>query len=136
MMDPVSVSAGMENETCPQDLADLLAALRTGRLVDPELSALAVRILREQQFVAGLPAYLPAGVAVAAKTGELPGLRADMALMERDHRWVAVAVIADGLVERSDSDAAGGSGGRDRGTAVLPLFARIGALAAERLDQP
>jgi beta-lactamase class A len=138
MMDPASVTAGMENETCPQDLADLLAALRTGRLVDPDLSALAVGILREQQFVAGLPAYLPAGVAVAAKTGELPGLRADMALLERDDRWVAVAVVADGLAERSGTDAPDGDAGpagRDRGTLVLPLFAEIGALAAERLDR-
>ncbi len=50
-----------------------------------------------------------------------------MALLERDDRWVAVAVVADGLAEPF---------GRDRGTAVLPLFAQIGALAAERLDRP
>jgi hypothetical protein len=77
--------------------------------------------------VAGLPAALPAGVVAASKTGELPGLRADLALLERDDRWVAVAVVADRLTDPEDL------GGPDHGTAVLPLFATIGALAAERL---
>jgi len=127
MMDPASVAAGLENETCPQDLVDLLVALRTGRLLGPDLTRLAVGILRAQQFVAGLPAALPAGVVAASKTGELPGLRADMALMERDERWVAVAVVADRLADPEDL------GGPDHGTAVLPLFATIGGLAAERV---
>jgi len=127
MMDPASVAAGLENETCPQDLVDLLVALRTGRLLGPDLTRLAVGILRAQQFVAGLPAALPAGVVAASKTGELPGLRADMALMERDERWVAVAVVADRLADPEDL------GGPDHGTAVLPLFATTGGLAAERL---
>ena len=127
MMDPASVAAGLENETCPQDLVDLLVALRTGRLLGPDLTRLAIGILRAQQFVAGLPAALPAGVVAASKTGELPGLRADLALMERDERWVAVAVVADRLADAEDL------GGPDHGTAVLPLFATIGGLAAERL---
>jgi len=127
MMDPASVAAGLENETCPQDLVDLIVALRTGRLLGPDLTRLAIGILRAQQFVAGLPAALPAGVVAASKTGELPGLRADMALMERDERWVAVAVVADRLADPEDL------GGPDHGTAVLPLFATIGGLAVERL---
>ena len=127
MMDPASVAAGLENKTCPQDLVDLIVALRTGRLLGPDLTRLAIGILREQQFVAGLPAALPAGVVAASKTGELPGLRADLALVERDDRWVAVAVVADRLTDPEDL------GGPDHGTAVLPLFATIGALAAERL---
>ena len=52
---------------------------------------------------------------------------ADLALMERDDRWVAVAVVADRLTDPEDL------GGPDHGTAVLPLFATIGELAAERL---
>ena len=127
MMDPASVAAGLENETCPQDLVDLLVALRTGRLLGPDLTRLAVGILREQQFVAGLPAALPSGVTSASKTGELPGLRADVALIERDDRWVAVAVVADRLADPEDL------GEPDHGTEVLPLFAAIGALVAERL---
>jgi beta-lactamase class A len=133
MMDPASVAAGLENETCPQDLADVVVALRQGRLLGPELTALAVGILREQQFVAGLPAFLPADAVSASKTGDLPGLRADMALVERGERWVVVAVVADELA--GDRAAAGTPEARDRGTDVLPIFARIGELAAERLER-
>ena len=128
MMDPVSAAAGRENETCPQDLADLLAALRGGRLLGPELTALAVGILRDQQLVEGLPAYLPSDVTVASKSGDLPGLKADLALLERDDRWVVVAVIADGLTVQESGQT------RDRGTAVLPVFAALGECAAERLN--
>ena len=51
------------------------------------------------------------------------GLRADMALLERDGSWVSVAALADGLCR----------GGSNRGTDVLPVFAAVGALAAERI---
>ena len=105
MMDPAAVEAGRENQTCPADLVALIVALREGRLLGPDLTRLALEILREQQFVAGLPAYRPAGVAAASKTGDLPGLRADMAILERGERWVAVAVLADELTD-----------GRSRGT--------------------
>jgi beta-lactamase class A len=128
MMDPVSAAAGLENETSPQDLVDLLVALRQGRLLGPELTRLAVGILRDQQLVAGLPAYLPADVRVGSKTGDLPGLRADLALLERGDRWVAVAAVADDLVDHEPG------GGRDRGTSVLPVFAALGELGAERLS--
>jgi len=130
MMDPSAVLAGQENQTCPADLVALLVALREGRLLGPDPTRLALEILREQQFVAGLPAYRPTGVAAASKTGDLPGLRADMAMLERGERWVAVAVLADELTDPRDP------GGPDRGTAVLPVFATIGALATERLMGP
>jgi beta-lactamase class A len=137
MMDPVSAAAGLENETCPQDLADVVVALRQGRLLGPELTGLAIGILREQQFVAGLPAFLPADAVSASKTGDLPGLRADLALVERGERWVVVAVVADQLTGEPADDRAGGGApeARDRGTDVLPIFARIGELAAERLGR-
>lgn len=128
MMDPAAAAAGRENETCPQDLVDLLVALREGRLLGPEQTTTALTILRQQQLVAGLPAYVPANVLVGSKTGDLPGLRADLALMERGDRWAAVAVVVDGLGHP------GRRAGSDRGTATLPVFASLGELVAERLD--
>jgi hypothetical protein len=99
-------------------------------LLGPEPTRLAIGILRDQQLVTGLPAYLPTDVAVGSKSGDLPGLRADMALLERAGRWVSVAVIADDLGESGAPEATYG------GTAVLPVFAALGALAAERLYHP
>jgi beta-lactamase class A len=130
MMDPAAVAAGRENQTSPADLVALLVALREGRLLGPEHTRLAIEILQDQQFVAGLPAYRPAGITAASKTGDLPGLRADMAMLRRGDRWVAVAVLADELTDPNRP------AGPDRGTAVLPVFSAIGALATERLMGP
>ncbi len=120
MMDFEAAGRGLENETCAVDLVATMSALRQGRLVGPVGTRSALEILRGQQFREGLPAYLPADVEVASKTGELPGLRADVALLERGGRWVAVSVIATGLLDRD----------ADRGTAVLPSFAALGEVAA------
>ncbi len=109
--------------TCATDLVDIMVALRQGRLLGAAMTRTAVGVLRTQQLRDGLPAYLPEDVDVASKTGDVVGLRADMALLERSGRWVVVAVLADGLEHE----------GSDRGTSVLPTFAEIGALAAELL---
>jgi beta-lactamase class A len=119
-MDLEAAAAGRQNETCAADLAALLAGLRQGRLLGAEMTALAVELLRQQQSRAGLPAYLPDSVLAASKPGDLPGVRTEVALLERDGRWVVVAAVADGLADD----------GVDRGTAVLPTFAALGALAA------
>lgn len=126
MMDLDAEASGLRNETTAGDLAAILVALREGRLLGEAMTRTAIEILRTQQLRDGLPAYLPQEVEVGSKTGDLPGLRADLALLERGGRWVAVAVLADGLHT-------GEAGGADRGTAILPVFAQIGELAAELL---
>lgn len=123
LMDFTAVTDGVDNQTCAADLTQMLAALREGRLLGAATSRTAIDVLRLQQRRDGLPAYLAAEVEVASKTGELPGVRAEMALLERGNRWVAVSVVADDLTHA----------GTDRGTSVLPVFAEIGRLSGERL---
>lgn len=122
MMDPAAIAAGTENATCATDLTELLARVRAGTLLDPAATRCAVEVLRRQQFTDGLAGFLGPDVAVGSKTGILPGLRHDVALLERGDRWVAVAVLVTGLI---------GADGVDRGSAVLPVFARIGEIAAD-----
>lgn len=124
LMDFAAAERGLQNETTAADLVAVMVALRQGRLLEPDLTEVALGILREQQDRAGLPGYLPDDVLVASKTGEIVGVRADVALLERGHRWVAVAVLADDLVDAH---------GVDRGTEVIPVFAALGELAAELL---
>ncbi len=123
MLDCAAVAQGRDNRTTAADLVALLVALRAGRLLDPAGTAAAVEVLRGQQSRDGLPAFLPPQVLVGAKSGMLPGLRHDLALLERADRWVAVAVTATDLAD----------GPVDRGTDVLATFARIGAEAARLL---
>ncbi|MEP6632428.1 MAG: serine hydrolase [Lapillicoccus sp.] len=123
LMDLQAAAEGRDNRTCAADLADLLVALRKGRLLGADLTTLAVELLRAQPPREGLPAYLADDVLVASKPGDLRGVRTEVALLERRGRWAVVAVVAVGLVR----------GSADRGTAVLPIFAALGELTATLL---
>lgn len=129
MMDQDAVSSGRDNTTSAGELARILTALRCGRLLGPAGTRVALDLLAGQQSVDGLPALLPAGTWHGNKTGELAGLRHDMALLEAGGRWASVAVTATGLL-----DADGGVDcGVDRGASVLPTFAGIGAAVGQWL---
>jgi beta-lactamase class A len=125
LMDPEAVLAGRDNTTCAVDLARVLALLREGELLPPAETTLALGLLAEQQFLDGLPALLPEGVWHGNKTGELHGIRHDMMLVEAGGGWASVSVTATGLADDVT--------GADRGSLVLPTFARIGELVASRL---
>lgn len=124
LMDLEAAARGRDNVTCAADLAQVLALLATGRLLPPAQTDLALDLLAAQQHVSGLPGTLPPGVWHGNKTGELVGLRHDMALFRRGERWAAVAVTATGLTAQ----------GVDHGASVLPTFAALGAAVAEELD--
>ena len=128
LMDFAAVERGLQNETCAADLVAVMVALRRGRLLGDAMTGAAFEVLRAQQDHTGLPGYLAGylgeDVLVASKTGEIVGVRADVAVLERGARWVAVAALADGLVDDT---------GVDRGSSVIPVFAAIGELAAELL---
>jgi len=122
LMNHAARDAGLENVTCARDLAHLIAGLRLGEALAPVETRLALDLLAEQQFLDGLPALLPERVWHANKTGELPGVRHDMALVEHGGRWAGVAVTATGLLGSDEA-----ADGVDRGSTVLPFFASIGA---------
>ena len=119
LMNHAARDAGLENLTCALDLAQLMAGLRLGQALPQAETRVALDLLAEQQFRDGLPALLPDRVWHANKTGELSGVRHDMALVEHGRRWAAVAVTATALADTGD--------GVDRGSTVLPTFANIGA---------
>ena len=125
LMDPEAVLEGRDNTTCAADLARVLALLRAGALLPPTQTELALRVLAAQQFLDGLPALLPEGVWHGNKTGELHGIRHDMMLVGAGGSWASVAVTATGLADDVT--------GADRGSLVLPTFARVGELVASRL---
>jgi len=122
LMDHAARDAGLDNLTCARDLARVMAGLRLGEALPQAETRVALDLLAEQKFLDGLPALLPGRVWHANKTGELAGVRHDMALVEHGGRWAAVAVTATALSGRDNGD-----DGVDRGSTVLPTFANIGA---------
>jgi beta-lactamase class A len=95
---------GMNNTTTARGLLVLLEAIAKGTAVDRQSSDPMIAILERQTFNEGIPAGLPAGTRVAHKTGELPKLHHDAAIVFAPRPFVLV-VLVRGLPERKDSAA-------------------------------
>jgi beta-lactamase class A len=117
MMDFAARDAGRDNLTSARDLAALVAAVRRGEVLPPEQTREAFALLGRQQLRDGLPALLPPAVSCGNKTGDLPGIRHDVGLLECGGLWASVAVTATDL----------GDGPVDHGSAAWPSIAAVGA---------
>ena len=79
---------GERNTTCAADMLGLLTSLQRGDLLPPELTEIALEILKKQQFTEALARYLPTdaelhqnAVTVASKSGCLRGVWHDAGLV-------------------------------------------------------
>ncbi len=88
-----------ENTTTAREIATLLEAIATGRILDRRASAEAIQILSQAQDVAWLPAMLPAGTRVAHKSGELPGVRHDAGVVYGPSGPFVVAVLTEDITD-------------------------------------
>jgi len=95
---------GMNNTTTARGLLVLLEAIAKGQAVDPDSSRQMVEILARQKFNEAIPAGLPAGTRVAHKTGELPKIHHDAAIVYAPRPFVLV-ILVRGLAESKDSAA-------------------------------
>ena len=73
---------GHDNRTSAFDMGVCMVALARGDLLDRSHTNQALSILRRQQFREKIPLMLPPELSVAHKTGELEGIRHDVALVE------------------------------------------------------
>jgi beta-lactamase class A len=95
---------GMNNTTTARGLLVLLEAIAKGQAVDPDSSRQMVEILARQKFNEAIPAGLPSGMRVAHKTGELPKVHHDAAIVYAPRPFVLV-ILVRGLAESKDSAA-------------------------------
>jgi beta-lactamase class A len=99
----------------PREQTRLLSALAREEILTPELCRYLVGVLGRQHYLDQIPRWLPWNpyaqyhgrtqpLTVANKTGELDGLRADVALLRHEERGtVAVAVFTDGASDLRES---------------------------------
>ncbi|MGI9255076.1 MAG: serine hydrolase [Thermomicrobiales bacterium] len=99
------------SRTTPADLAGIMDALATGRILTPERCQQILRIMGMQHYRDLAPRYLPFypyakelglpvnNLRIANKTGGWHGMRADMALVE----WPGVRYVI-GIVTEGDTD--------------------------------
>lgn len=106
LMDMQARKAGKDNFTSARDMVVMLKTLCEGHLLQPSTRAWALDVLRNQQFNHKLPRRIPAGVPgdafIAHKTGELPGVEHDAAIMERGERRAYLAVLSHGLASNAE----------------------------------
>lgn len=79
--------------TTPDETVELFTLLHQGRAVSPAMDSLALQILRANQDGTMLVRWLPAGVAVAHKSGAVDRARNDCGIVYGPARPVAVCVM-------------------------------------------
>jgi beta-lactamase class A len=84
---------GADNRTSASDMGLCLEQLYRGQLLDKAHTSSALAILRRQQYREKIPLLLPPELPVAHKTGELDGVRHDVALVEVPGRPYVLSLL-------------------------------------------
>ncbi len=84
---------GVSNTTTAEALLQLLERIGHLRAVDEPASREMIEILKRQQFDEAIPAGLPAGVAVAHKTGQITSIHHDAGIVFARRPYVLVILV-------------------------------------------
>jgi len=98
MLDFEAQNQGRDNYVTTDDIAQLLVDLKNKGIVPDNLTAFTCQLLREQQRRTKIPQGIPQreGVQVANKTGELPDVENDAAIVyDGNTWWVLVVAVSD-----------------------------------------
>jgi beta-lactamase class A len=97
MLDTAASARGDENISSPGDAAKILRLLYEGKFVSRAVSDHALAILGREKSGA-VKSALPAGVHVAFKVGEIPGVRTEWAIVQlKDRPYIVVTMGAFGV---------------------------------------
>jgi beta-lactamase class A len=102
--DQKAFDKGLNNSATARGLLVLFERLGQGRAVDAKADAAMLAVLKRQKFNDGIPAGLPAGIAVAHKTGNITRIHHDAGIVFARRPYVLV-VLVRGLPERKESAA-------------------------------
>ena len=121
MMDVKAAQAGQENLSTPRDMMTLFANLYQGKVFSKPLTDDFFRMLSTSK-ASDIPRYLPEGVVIANKPGELAGVRNDVGIVFVPNRpFVMVVMTAYLKHERDGNDAIAKIAG-----AAYDYFDRVG----------
>jgi beta-lactamase class A len=101
--DGKAFQAGLNNTATARAYAAILRAIARGETVSPGASAEMIEILKRQKFRAGIPAGVPADVAVGNKTGTITKIHHDGAIVLGPRPYVLV-VLTRGFADEKTSD--------------------------------
>jgi len=94
MMDYKSLQAGRDNVTSVRDLGRFFKRVYAGAAVNDALDKRMISILKQQEDTNKIPFYLPQGLEVAHKTGEINAVMNDGGIVYAKHPFV-LCVLTD-----------------------------------------
>lgn len=101
MMDLDAIQSGIENFTSPADMVRCLQAINEGDFVSDDSRQKMLAILQKQQFTDKLPYSMDKELIYAGnKTGELPGIEHDCAIIKYRESCAYAAVMIDQLEQK------------------------------------
>ena len=101
--DAAARDSGLDNLVTAADLALVMGAVADRRLAQPATCAAVEEVLLGQEHRDGIPAGVPAGTAVANKTGWVDGVTHDVALVRPMDREPYVLAVCTTLAVPEDS---------------------------------
>jgi beta-lactamase class A len=102
--DDKAYQKGLNNVTTARGLLVLLEKLGRGEAVGPQADAAMIEILKRQKFNEAIPAGVPAGTAVAHKTGSITRIHHDAGIVYAKRPFVLVLLVR-GLEDKKKSSA-------------------------------
>lgn len=97
MMDTAAARRGSENVSTPLEMARLVELIARGKAGAPEDCKEMLALMGEVE--GGFKQGIPNGVAIASKTGAVPGVHAEAGVVRLERRPFVLAVMAAGLGE-------------------------------------
>ncbi|HLZ08302.1 MAG TPA: serine hydrolase, partial [Chloroflexota bacterium] len=88
-----------ESSTSPADMLTFFQALYSHKLISPEASDAMLKLLLDQRVNDRIPSNLPAGTAVAHKTGNLPSIVNDAGIVYGPHADFIVVFLTHDVDE-------------------------------------
>jgi beta-lactamase class A len=102
--DQKAFDKGLNNSTTARGLLVLFERLGQGRAVDRKSDAAMIAVLKRQKFNDAIPAGVPAGIAVAHKTGNITRIHHDAGIVFAKRPYVLVLLVR-GIQEQKKSAA-------------------------------
>jgi beta-lactamase class A len=91
--------AGKLHEIKPLEVVQVLDALHSGKLLEPDLRGLALEILSKQEYTEMIARLLPEGTKTATKSGQIMGVRNDVGFVQGKSHSYAVALCSKGCTD-------------------------------------
>lgn len=103
MMDFDAIAAGRQNYTSPAEINQLLLMINSSEYLSSDSRELMIEMLLNCDDNTTIPSQLPAGIAVAHKTGILDYVRADAGIIYASHP-IVISIFVEDFIHTAEAE--------------------------------